>query len=190
MKLLLRLGALSLLLSSASCGTDAPVDPSAAAQFNFSSSKLEQLARYEAGSPQITTGVVVKVIGPEGGSLAVGGFEIIVPPGAVESATPFSIRLPVEPQSPEFVRAHFGPNRDFLVPVTIRLPMQGTTAESDSTARILWWNVTEWVPFETTLTGDGRVETQTSHFSEYGLGSWVAKGIILGNRPCGSACAK
>jgi hypothetical protein len=190
MNLLLRLGTLSLLLSSTSCSTDAPVDPSAAAQFNFTSGKLEQLARYQEAPPQIATGVVVKVIGPDGGSLSVAGFEVIVPPGAVETATPFSIRLPVEPQSPEYVRAHFGPNRDFLVPVTIRLPLRGTTAETDQTARVMWWNETEWVPFETRLTEDGRVETQTSHFSEYGLGQLVSKGIILGNRPCGSACAK
>jgi hypothetical protein len=190
MKLLLRLGALSLLLSSASCDTDAPVDPSAAAQFNFVSAKLEQLARYQGSPPPLTIGVVVKVIGAEGGSISVGGFEVIVPPGAVESATPFSIRLPIEPQSSEFVRAHFGPHREFLVPVTIRLPLKGTTADIDSTARILWWNGTGWVPFETRLTQDGRVETQTSHFSEYGLEQPVSKGIILGNRPCGSACAK
>ena len=98
--------------------------------------------------------------------------------------------MPVEPQSPEYVRAHFGPSREFLVPVTIRLPFKGTTAEADGAPRILWWNETEWVPFETRLTEDGRVETQTSHFSEYGLEQLVSKGIILGNRPCGSACAK
>jgi hypothetical protein len=190
MKPLLRLGTLSVLLFSASCSTDAPVDPSAAAQFNFVSGKLEQLARYQAGRPQSALGAVVKIIGPEGGSISLGDFEVIVPPGAIEAATPFSIRLPIEPQSPEFVRAYFGPSRHFLVPVTIRFPLKGTTAEADNTARVMWWNESAWVPFKTRLTADGRVETQTSHFSEYGLEQPVSKGIILGNRPCGSACAK
>jgi hypothetical protein len=100
------------------------------------------------------------------------------------------IRLPIDPLVSEHVRAHFSPHRDFVVPVTIRLPLKGTTSEGDSTARVVWWNESAWVPFESRVTHDGRIETQTSHFSEYGLESSVYKGIILGNRPCGSACEK
>ena len=190
MKLLLRLGTLPLLLFSGNCGTDAPVDPSAAAQFNFASSKLEQLARYRSGPLQVSVGVAVKVIDSAGGKLSLGDFEIVVPPGAVEAPTAFTIRLPVDVSASEFVRAHFGPHRNFLIPVTIRLPLKGTTSEGSHQARVMWWNESEWVPFETRITDDGRVETQTWHFSEYGVEDTLYKGVILGNRPCGSACEK
>jgi hypothetical protein len=63
------------------------------------------------------------------------------------------------------------------VPVTVRLPLKGTTAEGSS-ARVLWWSGTEWVAYPTVTTADGRIETQTSHFSEYGTEE-PSKGIIL-----------
>jgi len=190
MKLLLRLGTLPLLLASASCSTDAPVDPSAVAQYSFSASKLEQLARYQGGAHQPGTEMTVQMIGPEGGAISLDGFQIVVPAGAVERVVPFSIRLPVDPRESEFVRAILGPHREFLVPVTIRLPLKGTTSEGDNTVRVLWWSGADWIPLESRVTEDGRIEAQTSHFSEFGLESSLYKGVILGNRPCGSACAK
>jgi hypothetical protein len=169
---------LPLLLAVASCVDDAPVEPQARPQFSFESNKLDRLAQYQAGPLQITIGLALKTIGPEGGSISLAGFEVIVPPGAVTKPTRFSIRLPIDPQNSQFVRAQFGPHQDFAVPVTIRLPLKGTTSE-DSGARVLWWNGTDWEPFETTVTADGRIETKTSHFSEYGTEDTGYKGIIL-----------
>jgi hypothetical protein len=160
-----------------SCGDDSPVAPATSPQFNLEADKLGQLARYESGSMQIRIGIALKTIGPEGGRIAVGGFEAIVPPGAVAQPTRFSIRLPVDPYGSEYVRAEFGPHQEFAAPITIRLPLQGTTAEHTA-AHVLWWSGTSWVQFPTTTTSDGRIETQTWHFSEFGT-EGPSKGIIL-----------
>jgi hypothetical protein len=139
--------------------------------------QFDPLARYRTGPRQITIGLALATIGPGGGSIALGGFEVIVPPGAVSKATRFSIRLPVDPRNSGVVRAHFGPSMTFAVPVTIRLPLRGTTAEG-TTARVLWWSGTEWVAYPSVATADGRIETQTAHFSEYGTED-PSKGTIL-----------
>jgi hypothetical protein len=192
MKLLFRLATLPLLLISASCSTDAPVDPAAVPQYTFEAGKLEQLAQYQLGIPQVTVGLAQKSIGLQGGTISLAGFEVEVPPGAVSVPTLFTIRIPLDSYSAKFVRADFGPHQEFEVPVTIRLPLNGTTAENHTRARVLWWNGTDWVPFPTTLTADGRIETTTMHFSEYGTeaDSTNGKGVILGNRPCGRSCGK
>jgi hypothetical protein len=107
------------------------------------------------------------VIGPEGGTVIVGEMEIIVPPGAVDRSTRFSIRLP--PQSRTmYAWAVFEPHaKTFAVPVTLRLPYSSTNALPG--AAILWWDedVSEGVPLPSTITPDGRIETQVSHFSIY-----------------------
>jgi hypothetical protein len=170
---------LPLLAAVTSCADDAPVEPLARPQFNLESSKLEKLARYQAGPLRITIGLALKTIGPEGGSISLGGFEVIVPAGAVTRPTRFSIRLPIDPHNSEFVRAEFGPHQNFAVPVTVRLPLKGTTSEDYTGARVLWWDGSDWIPFETVLTADGRIETKTSHFSEYGTEDAGYKGLIL-----------
>jgi hypothetical protein len=169
---------LPLLLAVASCIDNEPIEPTARPQFTFESAKLDRLARYQNGGPSITIGLSLKTIGPEGGTISLAGFEVVVPPGAVTKATRFSIRLPVDPQSSAFVRAEFGPHQTFAVPVTIRLPLRGTTSEG-AEPRVLWWNGTDWEAFPTVPTADGRIETTTTHFSEYGTEDTGYKGIIL-----------
>lgn len=168
---------LPLLMLIASCADQMPSEPAQRAQFSVESRKLDKLARYRTGALQINIGIALKTIGAEGGRIALGGFEVIVPPGAVSKATRFSIRLPIDPHDSEFVRAQFGPDMKFAVPVTLRLPLKGTTAE-DTSARVLWWNGLDWEPFPTVPTADGRIETTTTHFSEYGTED-PSKGIIL-----------
>jgi hypothetical protein len=185
-----RLAALPLLLVTASCSIDAPVDPAAVTQYNLEAGKLDQLARYKLGIPNLDVGVALKTIGLEGGTIALAGFEVVVPPGAVSAATVFTIRIPLDESTGEFVRAHFGPHGTFNQAVTIRLPWKGTTAEDSPNARVLWWSESGWVPLTTQITGDGRLEAQTTHFSEYGTEDSNNKGVILGNRPCGRSCAK
>jgi hypothetical protein len=175
---LLRLLFLPLLLAVSSCADQTPAEPLARPQFNFEAGKLERLAQYQSGALQVTIGLALKTIGPQGGTISLAGFEVVVPPGAVDKYTRFSIRLPIDPHNSQFVRAEFGPHQDFAVPVTIRLPLRGTTSE-DTNARVMWWNGTDWEPFETTLTGDGRIEAKTSHFSEYGTEGPDYKGLIL-----------
>jgi hypothetical protein len=180
MRSFVRFTLLALALLITSCADQAPVEPvRQTRQFSAVANSFDELARYQSsGSVQITIGFAMKLIGPQGGHLSLAGFEVIVPPGAVSKLTLFSIRLPLDASTSQFVRAEFGPHMQFATPVTIRLPQQGTTAEG-AEARILWWNGYGWEAFPTSQTGDGRIETQTSHFSEYGTEDPTAKGIIL-----------
>ncbi|HEX8273380.1 MAG TPA: hypothetical protein VF615_12125 [Longimicrobiaceae bacterium] len=118
--------------------------------------------------PSLTIAWAKKWIGPEGGRLDFQGFAIVVPAGAVDKVTQFSISLPVDPQGSERVVAEFGPhNQLFAQPVTIELPYQGTSIEASTTATIVWWDG-EWVNMGASRTADGlRLMTRTNHFSTY-----------------------
>jgi hypothetical protein len=115
-----------------------------------------------------------KRIGPEGGVLRVGDFEIIVPPGALDREVNFGIRRPVDPRAAEHAYAAFTPHMVFLKPVTIRLPRASTDAFASP--YVLWWSGSAWVPLETRATEDGRIEAEVSHFSYYGTSRW-GKGV-------------
>lgn len=171
MNLIGRVPALALAVLLAACGDApvAPVTPAATPQFSAAQSNtLGSLARYRNGPPAITVRFVKQVIGPEGGSIFLAGFEAIVPRGAVSLPTSFTIRLPVDPTMSDYVWASFGPHGTvFNVPVTLRVPYSGTTADG-GTAHVMWFDGSEWVQLKTTTTNDGRLETQTGHFSDYG----------------------
>lgn len=164
-----RLSAAVCVLLLASCAdTSAPtaVEP----QFGVTSSSpdVSAIARYQDGAPAVQFAWTKTWIGPAGGSARLLDFEIIVPPGAVSKVTLFEIRLPMDRSGAERAMAEFRPhNVTFAQPITIRLPYRGTTAEG-STTKVLWWDGVQWVPFTTTQTLDGRIETQTLHFSTYG----------------------
>lgn len=113
-------------------------------------------------------------IGPEGGSLRVGDFEIIVPPGAVDNPITFRIRVPTDPRESIRAFAEFAPHMVFRKPVTIRLPAAAT--EVAGTPWALWWSGFFWVPLHTNPTLDGRIEAKVWHFSIYGT-STFSKGI-------------
>lgn len=135
-----------------------------------SSANLDIIARFRV-KPQITIAWAKAWIGPAGGRMDFQGFTVIVPKGAVDKVTQFSIRLPVDPNGSERVVAEFGPhNVAFKVPVTIGLPFRGTSIEGDpSNARVVWWDDGVWVNVGGTVSADGsQVLTQTPHFSEYG----------------------
>ena len=171
MNLFGRVPAFALAVLLAACGDApvAPVTPAASPQFSAAQSNtLGKLARYKDGPPTITVRFVKKVIGPEGGSISLAGFEAIVPAGAVSKLTNFTIRLPVDPSESTYVWASFGPHGTvFNVPVTLRVPYSGTTAD-DGAAHVMWFDGSEWIQLKTTTTNDGRLETQTGHFSDYG----------------------
>ena len=129
---------------------------------------LDIIAKFRV-KPQITIAWAKAWIGPAGGRLDFQGFTIVVPPGAVDKVTLFSIRLPVDPSGSERVVAEFEPhNVPFAVPVTIGLPYRGTTIEGSTSAHVVWWNGA-WVDMGGTVSADGsQILTQTPHFSEYG----------------------
>ena len=143
--------------------------PAAAPSFGQGSSSpdLSRVATYRK-RPSLTIAWAKKWIGPEGGRLDFQGFAIVVPAGAVDKVTQFSISLPVDPHGSEHVVAEFSPhNQLFAQPVTIEFPFQGTSIEASTTPTIVWWN-DEWVDMGASLTADGlRLKTQTNHFSTY-----------------------
>ncbi|HEX8905364.1 MAG TPA: hypothetical protein VF771_11005 [Longimicrobiaceae bacterium] len=144
-----------------------------------SSGNLDIIAKFRV-KPQITIAWAKAWIGPEGGRLDFQGFSIVVPKGAVDKVTQFSIRLPVDPSGSERVVAEFAPhNVPFAVPVTIGFPYRGTTVEGDPNAHVVWWDDT-WVDVGGTVSADGsQIFTQTPHFSEYGTTSERGTGITV-----------
>jgi hypothetical protein len=159
--------ALASLLGASCADLDTPTGVAGPQYATGGAPDVTHIARYANGAPQITIAWAMAWIGPEGGSLRLLDFEVIVPPGAVKAVTRFSIRLPVDPHQATYAMAEFLPHGvTFAQPVTLRLPHRGTTAEHTS-ARVLWWSGSSWVPFETEEV-DGRLQTTTTHFSTYG----------------------
>jgi hypothetical protein len=133
---------------------------------------VAQLALFKV-KPQITIAWAKAWIGPAGGRVDFVGFTVIVPAGAVDKVTMFTIKLPVDPQGSEHVVAEFGPhNTTFAKPLTIGFPYRGTTVEGDGSAAVVWWN-DGWVNMGGTVSADGsQIFTTTTHFSEFGTASY------------------
>ena len=151
----------------ASAGPVAPVD-------------LEAVARYLPGAAPGAQ-ATWKVIGPEGGSLRLGDFEVVVPAGAVTTSTRFQILALPETGPDQHAAAMFFPHgQRFAVPVTLRVPHASTEAAADAGAHVLWWDGGAWEETPTTVTPDGRLETTTDHFSVWGTQRRLGLTIIGG----------
>jgi hypothetical protein len=131
---------------------------------------LDILAKFTRGHSQGSP-LVNESIGPEGGSVSLGDFEIIVPPGAVPNYTLFQIRRPRDPKTARRVVAGFRPHaREFLLPVTVRFPLVDTDLANDPEAAVVWWNGEDWIELVTTvIEGGRRLEAQTTHLSAWGI---------------------
>jgi hypothetical protein len=169
-KLVPTLAILALVAGSGCADRDVATAPAPAAVPAFGqggSPNLASVATFRQ-RPSVTIAWAKKWIGPEGGRLDFQGFAIVVPAGAVDRVTQFSISLPVDPQGSEHVVAEFGPhNQLFAQPVTIELPFRGTSIEGSTSPTIVWWS-DQWVDMGASLTPDGlRLKTQTNHFSTY-----------------------
>ena len=133
---------------------------------------LTKVARFKDGIARPRPANDHLKIGPEGGTLRVADFEIVVPAGAVDKPVNFRIKLPVDPKAADYAFAEFSPHIDFKKPVTIRVP--GSVTEYG--AVVGWWSGTQWIGLPTTVLPDGRLETQVGHFSYYAA---CRKGVIL-----------
>ena len=138
------------------------------------------LARLDAGQAR-PAAVASETIGPNGGSVRLGDFEIVVPRGAVNRNTRFTIRMPADPTGADYAHAEFAATANFDR-VIIRLPRANT--DSDRGARVLWWDSKQgkWVVQPTTQRSDGRIEAEVEHFSIYGT-EWT--GWFKGPTPMG-----
>ena len=110
------------------------------------------------------------VIGPEGGSIAVDGAELIVPPGALDQPVEFSARGPLDP----LYAYRFGPNGlQFNVPATLSIRVDSVPAGLEPTRlRIAVasdegsdWKIIGGVYNPVTQT----VTTKIEHFTQYAL---------------------
>lgn len=162
------LASITLGCTAADAPTAAVPQGSAAFAVGGDAPDLSVLARFKT-KPQITIAWAKAWIGPAGGRIDFVGFTVIVPAGAVDKVTMFTIKLPVDPKGSEHVVAEFGPhNTTFAVPLTIGFPYRGTTLEGDASGTVVWWN-NGWVPMGGTVSADGsQIFTTTSHFSTYG----------------------
>lgn len=188
----LRLLAVLVLCACSDAGSSANVADAVSPQLDYGDDDDERgrsadprpdirfLAKMDAGHAR-PAAVAAQWIGPGGGSVRVGDFEIVVPAGAVSRATKFSIRLPADPTGADYAYAHFEATGAFSR-VTIRLPRVHTDA--DSGARVLWWDGSrgKWYVQPTTQRADGRIEAQVDHFSIYGT-EWT--GWFKGVTPMG-----
>jgi hypothetical protein len=114
---------------------------------------------------------VTALIGPAGGHVRLGDFEIIVPARAVSQETVFSIKLPPANRRALAV-AEFAPhNVRFNVPVTVILPFRNVRGTRDD-ARVMWWSTKRerWIALPTQRTADGRISAQTKHLSFWASG--------------------
>lgn len=178
MKRLVLVGAVALAAHVTACG-DAPVAPQAVPRFTSTSGEAASaVAKYKNGR-RVGQSFAMASIGPAGGLVALGGFEIVVPAGALLETTSITITLPTDQDKSGYVLAEFGPHGiRFQSPVIIRLPQAGTTAEGSTAARVLWFNGFDWVALPSMTTPDGRVQAETDHFSEYGTED-PSRGITL-----------
>jgi hypothetical protein len=174
---LVRTGAACALLLVAACGDEAvptaAISPDASADAMLSESgalgALDRLAEFH--TPRgVGARVAHRTIGPAGGRFELEGFVVDVPAGAVSVETQFSIRLPANPTGSTRVVAVFGPHgTTFDVPVTLEMPLEGTSIAGSDLAAIVWWNGDDWITIGGEATDDGeRIRATTDHFSTYG----------------------
>lgn len=161
-----RVAVVALTLMLAACA-DTVVAPQTNPQ-TLSATGAVSLARYLSSAPRLAASAT-KTIGPEGGTLSLAGFELVIPAGAVDQATSFTIRLPSEARMAEYVSASFEPRGfQFSKPVTVRLPYVGTSA-AGSDPNVVWFDGTVWIPTTTTTTTTGgSIQTQTTQLTSYG----------------------
>jgi len=169
--------AVVLTLLTAAC-SESPVAPQTKSPTITSAAAPTTLARYVSDAPPVAA-FASKTIGPEGGTLSLAGFAVVVPAGAVSKPTNFTIRLPGDARLAEYVSASFGPDAvRFARPLTLKLPYAGTTS-AGGTAHVVWFDGSSWVALPTTTdTNDGSIQTQTTQLTNYGTEETEpAKGI-------------
>jgi hypothetical protein len=156
-------------LPGAATAVAPPVAARAGGETALALENVEKVAAYRTPKSKPANLWAKAWIGPQGGTLEYYGFRIVVPAGAVDRVTMFTLSLPKE--GTERALAEFGPhNVSFAQPITIQLPYVGTTAEGYEPG-VLWYDesIKLWTPVGGTLTADGqRVQTQVMHFSDYG----------------------
>lgn len=141
---------------------------------DFADLPLDPLGRF-AGPQRPEPDVAVETIGPEGGTVRLGDFEIEVPAGAVTKNTLFMIRRPVDRRSRARVVAELRPHRvSFERPVIVRMPLRGTSLAGEPGATVVRFDGDRWSDVATRIVEDGaRLETRTRHLSFWGASLYL-----------------
>ncbi|HEU0052261.1 MAG TPA: hypothetical protein VFQ39_03745 [Longimicrobium sp.] len=179
----------SLTLGCTDAGTPVEATPEPAAAVALPPASLDAalasgnsdiIARFRQ-RPQTTTGWAKAWIGPRGGRMDFLGFSVIVPAGAVDRTTMFSIQVPLDRTGTGRVMAEFGPhNVRFAVPVTVEFPFANTSIEGSASPTVVWWTDAGWVEMGASVTPDGKkLRMSTPHFSTYGTTESNRGGSLL-----------
>lgn len=177
----------ALALYATACGDISDAPEFRPQRFVATAGTTPPIAKYRNGPPQLIIAFAIAQIGPAGGKFSFVGFDVEVPPGAVSKRTTFTIRLPIDPNLSQYVYAEFGPHgMKFDKPITLTLPYKGTTTEG-APSHVIWYDGRNWIELPSVITADGRIQTRTNHFSEYGTEELTpSKGITQINTKPGT----
>ena len=159
-----------LALSIANCSADAPTSVAPVQSFSLSRvGARHDLLSCPGGDDDAKA---TAIIGPQGGSLALGGFVMVVPKGAVLDTTTFVMRVPEAKVLKVKIRARGEQHFTFEKPVTITLDYSRcASVPTDPTA----WYVDENTNGEleqmpgANNPGAQTFTLQTGHLSGYAL---------------------
>ena len=101
----------------AACGETPPTAPASEALFHRTTSDQPQLAYCPARESSIAS----RVIGPEGGSVAVAGHRIDIPAGAIARPTRVTLTAPAGPTLRVDITAGASPHYTFLTPARVTI---------------------------------------------------------------------
>lgn len=112
----------------------------------------------------------------EGGSVALNGFRVDIPAGALPYDALITIDLPTDPVLGKRVLAEFGPHGiQFNTPVTLTFPLQGVRL-SGKAIEVGRWENGAWTSLGGRTSADGKsLSSTTPHFSKY-----AAKDVMAG----------
>ncbi|MBI4520837.1 MAG: hypothetical protein HY701_08350 [Gemmatimonadetes bacterium] len=168
----------ALVVLASACTTDAlgPLAPSA----DLLGDATDLLRILQRQGP-VEEALVTQIVGPEGGTIALGGDELVVriPSGALPSATEITL---VRAAGTD-VKYHFSPHGlQFSKPVKVEIDLHGTVVEellgtTLGLVAVYFDNGDSSEPhtvvaselFDVTVTLDGRAVFNTTHFSGYCL---------------------
>jgi hypothetical protein len=129
----------------------------------------------------------VQIKASEGGSLAVTGGTISIPPGAL--ASDLEVTVDVKDKSGYAGASDiainvfdYGPNgTKFLKPVAMELDLQGVAVPDGKTAKIAFFDGSAWQPLEDSAVAGGKVTATTTHFTPFTV-------VFVGGAQTGGGC--
>ena len=132
--------------------------------------KVRPVKRNKSSAGCTGTVATMKMKPNEGGTLEHCGHRMIIPPGALDKPKTMSIEI----LNTELIDIEFGPNGQFLKPITVHLSYKDAdlTGIEINNLTIVWYDEHkgEWIDIGGVINRAGKyVEAQTDHFTQYTL---------------------